>query len=54
MLTVDASVWTAAADKGDVFFDISREFLTHIARRRLRIYLPAFARLEIACAIARR
>lgn len=54
MLTVDANVWVAAADRGDVFSAVSRDFLRRVAQRRLRIYLPAYARVEIACALARR
>lgn len=54
MLTVDASVWVAAADPSDEFYAVSRDFLMGVARRRLRIYLPAYARIEIACALARR
>ena len=54
MLTVDASVWVAAADRRDLFYAESRAFLHAVARQRLRIILPAFARVEIACALARR
>jgi predicted nucleic acid-binding protein len=54
MLTVDASVWVAAADSTDLFFTASRSFLTQVARQRLKIYLPTFAQLEIACAPARK
>jgi len=54
MLTVDANVWIAAADPGDEFHAVSREFLLGVARQELRIFLPAFARIEIACALARR
>ena len=54
MLTIDADVWVAAADKRDGFYAASRNFLIAVARNRLRIYLPAFARIEIACALARR
>lgn len=54
MLTIDANVWIAAADNSDVFYEVSRNFLIGIARRELPIYLPAFAQLEIACALARR
>ena len=54
MLTVDASVWVAAADRRDLFYAASREFLTAVVRQRARIVLPAFARVEIACALARR
>ena len=54
MLTVDANVWIAAADSSDAFYATSRTFLIGIARRQLRVYLPAFARVEVACALARR
>ena len=54
MLTVDASVWVAAADRRDTFYAESRAFLQEVARQRLQIILPAFARVEIACALARR
>lgn len=53
-LTVDANVWVAAADPGDAFSAVSRAFLHGVAQRRLRVYLPAYARVEIACALARR
>lgn len=53
-LTVDANVWVAAADPGDVFSAVSRDFLRSVARQGLHIYLPAYARVEIACALARR
>jgi predicted nucleic acid-binding protein len=51
---VDASVWVSAADPSDVFCQRSRAFLTAIAQRNLPIALPAFAPLEVACALARR
>jgi predicted nucleic acid-binding protein len=54
MLTIDANVWVAAADPSDDFSEVSRAFLRGVAQQRLRIYLPAFARVEIACALARR
>lgn len=54
MLTVDASVWIAAADSNDFFFQHSRRFLNEVARRQLTIYLPTFAWLEIACALSRK
>ena len=53
-LTVDANVWIAAADSADEFHAVSRQFLAAAAQQRHSIYLPAFARLEIACALARR
>lgn len=54
MLTIDTSVWVAAADRRDLFYAASREFLREVMRQRQRIFIPAFARLEIACALARR
>ena len=54
MLTVDASVWVAAADRSDPFCAASREFLAGVARQGRRVYLPSFAWVEIACALARR
>jgi predicted nucleic acid-binding protein len=51
---VDASVWVAAADPTDAFHQASRDFLRRAAAHRRSIVLPAFARLEIACALARR
>jgi predicted nucleic acid-binding protein len=54
MLTIDANVWVAAADRNDLFSSPSRAFLKEVARQRLRIFLPTFARVEIACALARR
>ncbi len=54
MLTVDASVWVAAADRSDSFCAASRDFLAVLARRELRVVLPSFAWVEIACALARR
>jgi predicted nucleic acid-binding protein len=54
MLTVDASVWVAAADRSDPFCAPSRELLASVARQGRRIYLPSFAWVEIACALARR
>jgi predicted nucleic acid-binding protein len=54
MLTIDASVWVSAADRTDALSLPSRHFLTSALRRQLPIYLPSFAWLEIACALARR
>lgn len=54
MLTVDANVWIAAADPSDEFHAASRAFLLATAQRRLRIVLPAYARVEMACALSRR
>jgi predicted nucleic acid-binding protein len=54
MLTVDASIWVAAADHTDIFYAQSRTFLNNAAHKHLRIYLPAFAWIEVACALSRR
>ncbi|MGH8642878.1 MAG: type II toxin-antitoxin system VapC family toxin [Burkholderiales bacterium] len=53
-LVVDASVWVSAADATDRFCAASRTFLDALARRRVTIALPAWTRLEVACALARR
>ena len=53
-LVIDASVWVSAADPRDDLSEPSRTFLSRIAARELPIILPEFAKLEIACALARR
>lgn len=53
-LVVDASVWVSAADPTDAFHEASRAFLRRAVARRRRVVLPAYARVEIACALARR
>ncbi len=53
-LVIDASVWVSAADPRDDLSEPSRTFLSRIAARELPIILPQFAKLEIACALARR
>ena len=53
-LVVDANVWVAAADAADPFSDESRTFLQAVARAGWRTALPAFADVEVACALARR
>ena len=53
-LVVDASVWVSAADAADTLSTPSRTFLYTVMRRRGPIALPAIARLEVACALARR
>jgi len=53
-LVIDASVWVAAADPADRFWTESREFITRAMGGRRKIYLPALARVEIACALSRR
>jgi len=53
-VVIDASVWVAAADPSDALVGPSRAFLAAVVGRRLSVILPAIARLEIACALARR
>lgn len=53
-LVIDASVWVSAADRTDTMSEPSRAFLSRVAARELSIALPEFAKLEIACALARR
>lgn len=54
MLTIDANVWIVAVDNSDIFHTPSRTFVLAVAERGVQIYVPAFARTEIACALARR
>jgi len=54
MITVDASVWIALLDKADVFHVDTLVFMQHVEQRRLPIFAPDFAILEIGCALARR
>lgn len=54
LIAVDASVWTAAANPSDVFCAQSRACLAAITRSGRGIVVPAFALVEVACALARR
>lgn len=47
-------MWVAAADRRDQFSGPSRSFLEALAKHRVRVAVPAIARLEVACALARR
>jgi predicted nucleic acid-binding protein len=53
-LTVAASVWVAAADPRDAFHAESETFLATIEPQGLRVVVPAFTRIEVACALARK
>ena len=53
-LTIDASVWIAAADPSDKFHSESRALLRRVVMDRLPVAVPAFAVTEVACALARR
>jgi predicted nucleic acid-binding protein len=52
--TVDASVWIAAADPADVFHEESRRFLAATRVEGVRLVIPTFAMVEVACALSRR
>jgi predicted nucleic acid-binding protein len=51
---VDASVWIAAQDAADACCPTSRAFLTKIVACGHAIHVPAYARVEVACALARK
>ncbi len=51
---VDASVWVSAQDATDPFCKQSRAFLSHAIAMGTALHVPALAKLEIACALARK
>lgn len=53
-LAVDASVWVAAQDPGDPVCPASRAFLRHALADGITLHVPALARVEVACALARK
>ena len=53
-VVVDASVWIAAQDSADPFCASSRSFFSHVLKAGVPIHVPAFARVEVACALARK
>jgi len=53
-LCVDASVWVAAQDRRDSHCQTSRQFLAQAVATGVELRVPAFARVEISCALARR
>ena len=53
-VTVDASIWIAAADPDDVFHQESRTFLAATAVEGVQLVIPTFAVVEVACALSRR
>ena len=53
-VVVDASVWVAAQDPVDPFCARSRVFLSHTVATGIVVHVPAFARVEVACALARK
>lgn len=52
--TVDASVWIAAQDSSDIHCLDSRAFLSKALAIKTIIHVPAYALVEVACALARR
>jgi predicted nucleic acid-binding protein len=52
--TVDASVWVGAADDTDAFHAESSTFLAAAVANESRLIVPAFAVVEVACALARK
>ncbi len=53
-VTVDASVWIASQDATDPFCAASRAFLLRVLTIGEPVHVPAYARVEIACALARK
>lgn len=53
-LTLDSSVWVAAAEPADANHATSVALLRAAVARGCAVYVPAFARVEIACALSRR
>lgn len=53
-VAVDASVWIAAQDAADPYCTQSRLFFSHAVTAGVIVHVPAFARVEVACALARK
>lgn len=53
-VVLDASVLISAAEPADCFHGQSRALLTELVKRSVGIHVPAFAVVEISCALARR
>jgi predicted nucleic acid-binding protein len=53
-VAVDASVWIAAQDPADPFCSQSRLFFSRAVVGGIIVHVPAFARVEVACALARK
>jgi predicted nucleic acid-binding protein len=54
MITVDASVWIAAQDAADPCCKRSRAFFNRAVASGGMIQVPAFSRVEVACALSRK
>lgn len=53
-VTIDASVWIASADPSDTRCAICNTLLDKLVVEGVFIHVPAFAAVEVACAIARK
>ena len=53
-VAVDASVWIAGQDPADPFCTQSRLFFKHAVLGGIVVHVPAFARVEVACVLARK
>lgn len=53
-VAVDASVWVAAQDPSDPRSAASRLFFSHAMAAGVVIHVPAFALVEVACALGRK
>jgi len=53
-VTVDASVWIASQDATDACSRQSRAFLMKAVTDGADIHVPAYARVEVACVLARK
>jgi predicted nucleic acid-binding protein len=53
-VTIDASVWIAAADPTDGFHQDSRSFLRAVTAKQIKVTLPSYALVEVSCSLARR
>jgi predicted nucleic acid-binding protein len=53
-VAVDASVWVAAQDLSDPLNAASRLFFSHTVSSGVTIHVPAFAHVEVACALGRK
>lgn len=54
MIALDASVWIAGLDEGDVRHAASVRVLAELQSSRTPIVIPDLALLEVGCAVARR
>jgi predicted nucleic acid-binding protein len=54
VITIDASVWIGFLDCNDPFNEPSESLLRYVQAANAPHFSPAFAALEVACALARR